>query len=60
MTANYLLRVLVENNFVEILVVAEDDDKALSLSLDFVGYREENEVVFELYDIQKEVARRVC
>lgn len=60
MTANYLLRVLVENGFVEILVVAGDDDKALSLALEFVGYKEEAEVCFELYDIQKEVARRVC
>lgn len=60
MTANYLLRVLIENGFVEILVVAKDDDKALSLALEFVGYKEEAEVCFELYDIQKEVARRVC
>ena len=60
MTANYLLRVLLANGCVDVLVVAENDDQALVLSLDFVGYREENEVVFELYDIQKEVARRVC
>lgn len=57
MTANYLLRVLVENNFVEVLVVAENDDKALSLSLDFVGYEDKH---FELYDVRNEVARRVC
>ena len=60
MTANYLLRILVENGFVEVLVVAGDDDKALSLALEFVGYKEEAEGCFELYDIQKEVARRVC
>ena len=57
MTANYLLRILVENNFVGILVVAEDDDKALSLSLNFVGYEDKH---FELYDVRNEVARRVC
>jgi hypothetical protein len=57
MTANYLLRILVENNFVEVLVVAEDDDKALSLSLNFVGYEDK---YFELYDVRNEVARRVC
>ena len=57
MTANYLLRILVENNFVDILVVAEDDDKALSLSLNFVGYEDKH---FELYDVRNEVARRVC
>jgi hypothetical protein len=57
MTANYLLRILVENNFVEVLVVAEDDDKALSLSLSFVGYEDK---YFELYDVRNEVARRVC
>ena len=60
MTANYLLRILLAAGAVEVLVCADNDDTALSLALEFVGYEEEAEVYFELYDIQNEVARRVC
>lgn len=60
MIANYLLRILVAAGAVEVLVNADNDEVALSLALEFVGYKEEAEVYFELYDIQKEVARRVC
>lgn len=59
MTANYLLRILNAAGAVEVLVYADNADTALSLALEFVGYKEA-EVYFELYDIQKEVARRVC
>lgn len=58
MTANYLLRVLLDRGVVEVLVVAEDDDRALVSALRFVGYP--SEVNFELYDVSQEVARRVC
>lgn len=60
MIANYLLRILIAAGAVEVLVCANDDDAALSIAFEFVGYKEEAEVYFELYDIQKEVARRVC
>lgn len=58
MTANYLLRVLLDNGVVEALVIAEDDDRALTSALRFVGCP--GEVNFELYDVSQEVARRVC
>lgn len=58
MDANYLLRILIANRFVDVLVVAEDDDRALVNALRFVGYS--GEVSFELYDVRQEVARRVC
>lgn len=58
MTANYLLRVLLNNGIVEVLVVAEDDDRALVSALRFVGYPDGAN--FELYDVSQEVARRVC
>lgn len=59
MTANYLLRVLLANGgVVEVLVVAEDDDRALVSVLRFVGYPDGAN--FELYDVSQEVARRVC
>lgn len=58
MTANYLLRVLLNNGVVEASVVAEDDNRALVSALRFVGYS--SKVSFELYDVRQEVARRVC
>lgn len=60
MIANYLLRILVAAGAIEVLVCSDNDDAALSLAFEFVGYKEEAEVYFELYDIQGEVARRVC
>lgn len=58
MTANYLLRVLLNNGIVEVLAIAEDDDRALVSALRFVSYPDG--ASFELYDVSQEVARRVC
>lgn len=56
--ANYLLRILVADDFVNTNIVAPNDEVATDLAINFVGY--EGPYDFELYYIKGEVARRVC
>lgn len=55
--ANYLLRILATNTFLDVLVVSDNDDDALAQSMGFINY--EGDIMFELYDVRNEVARRV-
>ena len=58
MGANYLLRILIADGFVDVSVAAENDALAMASAIRFIEYSDE--IVFELYDVRQEVARRVC